>query len=165
VVVTVVTIVVVEVGRAAGARHIDDDALGLVGFGLGCGGLGVFLLALHDAEAVEDELGDVGHGGGLASGDAALGQLFQEVAEEEVDGGGRGEGFRAGEEFGCGGFAVLCLVGFGFGTRVIGAERGVIGSEEHVAATVEMGAELTLGVCGWFARHGLSLLSVWIEGI
>ena len=90
--------------------------------------------------------------------------MFQEVAEEEVDGGGRGEGFGAGEEFGCGGFPVLGLRGFGFGTRVESAERGVIRSEEHVAAAVEMGAELTLRVCGWFARHGFFLLSVGIEG-
>jgi hypothetical protein len=73
VVVVIVIVVVVEVGTAARAGHIDDDALGFVGCGLGFGGLGVSLLALHDAEAVEDELGDVGHGGSLASGDAALG--------------------------------------------------------------------------------------------
>ena len=90
--------------------------------------------------------------------------MFQEVAEEEVDGGGGGEGFGAGEEFGCGSFAVFHLVSFGFGARVIGAERGVIRSEEHVAAAVEMGAELTLRVCSWFARHGFFLLSVGIEG-
>ena len=67
---------VVCVGAAAGAGDVDHDALRLVGGGLGFGGLGVLFLAVHHALAVEEELGDVGHGGGVAAGDALVGEIF-----------------------------------------------------------------------------------------
>jgi len=125
-VVVVAVLVIFAHMASVGAGHADDDALWFVGGGGLGGGLRVFFLAMHDREAVEEELGDVGHGGGLASGDAALGQLFQQVAEKEVDGSGCGETFRTGEEFCGGGLAALGLAGFSFGAGVEGAERGVI---------------------------------------
>jgi hypothetical protein len=74
------------VATVAGARDVEDDALWFAGCGLGFGGLGVLGLAVHDALAVEEELGDVGEGGGVAAGDAVVGEVFQEIGEEEVYG-------------------------------------------------------------------------------
>lgn len=103
----------------AWARHVEDDFGGLgSGDGLGVGG-SIAGLAIHDGLAVEEELGDVGEGGGVAPGDAAVGELFQQVAEKEIDGGGGGEVVGAGEEFGGNGFSVG---GPGFAAGVMGAE-------------------------------------------
>jgi len=55
---------------------------------LGFGGLGVAGFALHYGDAVEEELGDVGHGDGAFARDAVMRDLDQEVTEEEVDPGG-----------------------------------------------------------------------------
>jgi len=54
-----------------GAGHVDDDVGGLVG-----GGLGVFGLTVDYGLGVEEELGDVGEGGGVAAGDAVVGEVF-----------------------------------------------------------------------------------------
>jgi hypothetical protein len=62
-------------GTAAGADGVDDEALGFFGFGSG-GGLGVAGFALHYADAIEQELGDISHGDGVFSGDAIVGDLF-----------------------------------------------------------------------------------------
>ena len=45
----------------------------------------VFALALQGDLAVEDQLGDVGHGDGLAAVDSVEGHLFEQAAEEDVD--------------------------------------------------------------------------------
>ena len=55
---------------------------------MGFGGLGVAGFALHYGDAVEEELGDVGHGDGAFARDAVMRDLDQEVTEEEVDPGG-----------------------------------------------------------------------------
>lgn len=89
-------VVIVEMGAMAGAGHVQDDVLGFVGGGVGLGGVGVAGLALHHRDAIEEELRDVGHGDGVLAGDAVVGDLFEEVAEEEVDAGGGGEIFGAG---------------------------------------------------------------------
>ena len=65
------------------ARHIDDDLWGLGGFG----GLSVAGLAVHHGDAVEQELGDVGHGDGVSAGNAVVGDLLEEIAKEAVDSG------------------------------------------------------------------------------
>ena len=72
----------VDVGTAAGADGVQDEALGFFGFDSGGAGF-----ALHYADAVEQELGDVGHGDSVFARDAIVGELFQEVAEEEVHAG------------------------------------------------------------------------------
>jgi len=59
-----------------GAGHVDDDVWRLVGGGLGDRGLGVFGLAVDYGLGVEEELGDVGEGGGVAAGDALVGEIF-----------------------------------------------------------------------------------------
>jgi hypothetical protein len=106
------------VRREEGAGHVEDDVWGLVGGGLGGNGLSVFLLAIDHALAIEEELGDVGEGGGVAAGDAVVGEVFQEVGEEEVDGGGLGESVGAGEEVG----------GYGVdGEGALGAGGGAFG--------------------------------------
>ena len=46
----------------------------------GGGGLGVASFALHDALAVEQKLGDVSQRGGVASSDAAMDELLQQVS-------------------------------------------------------------------------------------
>ncbi len=73
-----------------------DNGFGCGGFG----GLGVFGLAVHDADAVEEELGDVGHGHGVFAGDAIVGDLGEEVGEGEVYGSGGAEIAGAVEESG-----------------------------------------------------------------
>ena len=51
---------------------------------------------MHYTLAVEEELRDVGEGGGVASGDAVMGELGEEIREEMVDVGWGGESVRAG---------------------------------------------------------------------
>jgi hypothetical protein len=59
-----------------GRSDVDDDLrwLGVRN------GLGVAGLALHDALAIEQELGDVRERGGVASTDAAMDELLQQVS-------------------------------------------------------------------------------------
>jgi hypothetical protein len=87
----------------------------LVGGGLGLGGFGGLLVAMDYGLGVEEELGDVGEGGGVAAGDAVVGEIFEEVGQEEVDGAGLGEIFCASEEVG--GYLLdgVGAVGLGFG--------------------------------------------------
>jgi len=144
---------VVGIVVVAGAGDVDDNSFGAFFFEDFDGG-GVAGFAEHDAVAVEEELGDVGEGGGIAAGDAMQGEILQEFAKEEVDGGWGREVVDAGEEFGRGGLAVGVEASFGFGASVVDAERGVIGSVEHAAAAVEVGAMFTLGVGCEFAGHG-----------
>src|SRR5271154_970451 len=100
----------------ARAGHVDDDALRFVCRGLRGRGLGVFGLAVDYGLGVEEELGDVGEGGGVAAGDAVVGEVFEEVGEEEVYGGGLGEIFCAGEEVGGYGVDGCRALGVGLGT-------------------------------------------------
>lgn len=100
------------------------------------GGLDVAGLALHDGNAIEQELGDVSHGRGLAAWNTACGHLFEEVAEEEVDGGRGRKGVGASQKLRCSELAVFRLVGFGLGAGVESAELRVVGSQEHLAAAV-----------------------------
>ena len=106
---------------AAGARHEHDT-----GFGRGGrGSCGVFGLAVHDALAVEEELRDVGEGGGVATRDAAAGEVFQEIGKEEIDCGGLGEISCAGEQISGYGFDGLGTLGFGLGNSSFGGGGGL----------------------------------------
>jgi hypothetical protein len=90
------------VAPVTGAGHVNDDVRRFVGESLGGGGLGVLGLAVHYADAVEEELADVSHGDGVFAGDALVGHLGEQIGQEEVDGGGGGEVADAGEERGGG---------------------------------------------------------------
>jgi hypothetical protein len=132
------------------------------------GGFSIHCLAMHDALAVEEELGDVGEGGGVAAGDAMVGEIFQEVGQEEIDGGGLREVFRAGEESGGDGFDGLGALRlgcerFGLGAGVEGAERGVARGQEHTAAAAGGGVVLAERVGVGFRAHKLSFLC-WFCG-
>lgn len=63
-----------------GAFHIDDDFGGFGSFG----GLGIAGFALHDALAVEQELRDVGEGGGVTPADATTDPLFQQISQKMI---------------------------------------------------------------------------------
>jgi hypothetical protein len=85
----------------AGAWEVDDDVGGFgSGGGLGVGG-SVAGMAMDYGLAVEEELGDVGHGGGVAAFDFAGGELCQQIAEKQIDVVRGREIVRAGEK--CGG--------------------------------------------------------------
>jgi hypothetical protein len=66
------TIVVIVVG----ALNVDND-LSRLG---ARGGLSIASFALHHALAVEQKLGDVSQRGGVASSDAAMDELLQQVS-------------------------------------------------------------------------------------
>ena len=67
-------------------------------------------LAVEGSEAVEEQLGNVGQGDGVAAGDTFAGELPDEIAEESVHGGGGGEVFDVAEEFVGGGFVFAALL-------------------------------------------------------
>jgi len=67
-----------------GTLDVDDD-LSWLG---ARGGLGIASFALHDALAVEQKLGDVRERGGVASSDAAMDELLQQVFQKQIDGSG-----------------------------------------------------------------------------
>ncbi len=77
---------------AVGARHIEDELLGLVAGGIGFAGDG--------AVGVEELVGDVGEDGGAAGGDGALGDELEEPGEKLVDVDGGVELGKFGEEVG-----------------------------------------------------------------
>jgi hypothetical protein len=62
---------------AVGARHIDDDALGLV--------VARVCFAGDSAVGVEELVGDVGEHGGAAWGDTAFGDESEKAGEELVN--------------------------------------------------------------------------------
>jgi len=62
---------------AIGARHIEDELLGLVAYRIGFTGDGTV--------GVEELVGDVGEDGGAARGDAAFGDKDEEPGEKLVD--------------------------------------------------------------------------------
>ena len=65
-------------------RHVDDNSCGFGGVGGLLGGLGVAILFVFYGDAVEEELGDVGHGDGVFAGDFVVGELVEEIGEELV---------------------------------------------------------------------------------
>lgn len=69
--------------------------------------MGVLRLAVHYTLTVEEKLGDVGHGGGVAPGDLVIGEILQQAAEKEIDAGRGGEIFGASEHFGGDGLGAL----------------------------------------------------------
>jgi len=149
----------VDVWAAAGADGVEDEAWGFFGFGSG-GGLGfcgLLRLAVHDALTVEKELGDVGEGGGVAAGDAVVGKVFEEIGEEEVDGGGLREVIGAGEEI----YRDSLSLGYGFSFGLfakLGA--GVMIAEGWVMGAMSMWQRRSSCPRCWHCDSGLSLRGI-----
>jgi len=115
-----------------GARHVQDDSLGLFVDGLGFEDDG--------AVGMEELVGDVGQDGGAAGGDAAFGDEGEEAGEELADVGAGGELRKFGEKVGGEVFrVVLWRLGRG------GVQRGM--AETKVRAGVEHG-ETAAGTVG-----------------
>ncbi len=93
-------------------------------------------MAVHGGDAAEEELADVGHSHGVAAVDAFTCELTDEVAEEEVDGFGRGEVFYATEEF-SGVFIVTALISLLELACVMGAQFRIGTRGEHAAIAAE----------------------------
>jgi hypothetical protein len=106
-----------------GARHVKDDSLGLVVYGIG--------FEENGAVGVEELVGDVGEDGGAAGGDATFGDKDQEPREELVDVDGGVELGEFGEEVG-GEVSEIALV-----LLAAGADGGARG--EVVKAKTKMG--------------------------
>jgi hypothetical protein len=122
--------------RAALAHVLVEDA---TPFGVALG----VELAIEGGEAVKQELRNVGEGDGIATRNAFAGELFDEIAEEGVDGIGGGEVGEVAEEFrGVG--VVLAALLFEAEASVVRAKSRVGVGGEH-AATVAFGIEVLTG--------------------
>ena len=114
----------------ASVKHAEEQTAGLsvviLIFGL--------TLAIERGDAVEEELGDVGEGHGVAAGDAFVSELLDEIAEEGVDGTRGCEISDVVEEFVGGGF-VLDAACLQLLADVVGTEGGAGISGEHLAAS------------------------------
>jgi hypothetical protein len=110
-------------------KHAEEQTAGLsvviLIFGL--------TLAIEGGDAVEEELGDVGEGDGVAASDAFMSELLDEIAEEGVDATGGSEISDVVEKLVGGGF-VLAAPGFHLLANVMGAEGGVGIGREHLAS-------------------------------
>jgi hypothetical protein len=107
----------------------------------------VLVFAAKGGKAIEEELGDVGHGEGVAAGDAFAGELFQEVAQEHVDGVGGAEVLDGAKEFGGEGFGVGEGRGSFEAIGMVGAKRRtVLAVGEAVAPVDEHVTAATFGV-------------------
>jgi len=98
---------------------------------------------LDGTAVVEEELGDIGEGGGFAAGDAVLGEEVEEFSEDmgEIAGGGEFAG-KGGEFSGNGGgVEELALV-----AGVEGAEGGMGLVAQHGALAAVGGGEEAAGV-------------------
>lgn len=111
-------------------KHAEEATAGLfvvlVIFGL--------TLTIEGGDAVEEELGDVGEGYGVAAGDAFMSELLDEIAEESVDATDGSKISDVVEESVGGGF-VLAAPGFHLLANVMGAEDRVGIGGEHLAAS------------------------------
>ena len=106
---------------------------------------------LDFGEGLEEELGDVGEGDGIAARDASLGEEGEDFSEDVVDVAG---GFEvAGER---GEFAGDLLIGKAFGAAfffpfgVIGAEGAMTWGARHSALAADGGEELAASWVGRF---------------
>jgi hypothetical protein len=89
-------------------------------------------LSLQSRETVEKQLGNVGQGNGVATGDAFARELLDEIAEKEIHGAGGGEVLDLAEQVGG--------EGFGIDHGNVGCETaGVVGTERR-AFRVILGA-------------------------
>jgi hypothetical protein len=105
--------------------------------------------AFDQRKAVEEELSDIGEGGGMARGNAVVGERDKEFAEDVVEVVGGAEFAGEGDELGAHavGFEELLLP-----AGVEEAERGVPVPAEHAAGATVGGGELAARGNG--ARRG-----------
>jgi hypothetical protein len=128
--------------RTIGARTAHDDVDGPVGVAV--------VVVINGAVRVEELVGDVGQDGGAARGDAALGDLDEEIGEEFVDGDGGLEVGEFADELGGE------IRGVGLGKLARGAHGGTQG--EMVEAKTKLGS----GVAAAFAVGETMLAAVGI---
>lgn len=105
--------------------------------------MGVASFALHDALTVEQELGDVSERGGVASSDAAMDELLQQVSQKQINSGGLRQIFHALQKIGGKGGGVFRGASSGLALadgsgvlliRVIGAEDRMRSARLQTAA-------------------------------
>jgi hypothetical protein len=119
--------------------------------------------------AIQDELGDIGQGDGVAAGNAPESNHPGEIAEEAIDGGCVGKIGDRGEEFGASGLAgavapeeFLSMVGAKVRRQVgqvtIGARaEGLLGRSDKHTAAVASGVDM-LATVFFFARKLLTFV-------
>jgi hypothetical protein len=117
----------------------------------------VLLLLLFSAqrgETVEEQLAKVGQGDGVLAGDAFASELFNEIAEEEIDFIGGGEVFDGTQKFGGDGFGVwsgtarsasVCVVG-AEGRALLSIQGTVILVNQHVTTAAFQAYVLAAGI-------------------
>lgn len=127
--------------RGAGSGHGGSGFGGDWGQGAAEGFLpggeavGLLDFELDGMAVVEEELGDIGEGGGLAAGDAVLGKEVEELSEDVGEIAGGGEFAGKGGEFG----------GDGGGVEELALLAGVEGTEGGVGFVVKHGALAAVG--------------------
>lgn len=128
-------------------------------------------LSLQRGETVEEQLGNVGQGNGVAAGDALAGELPDEIAEEEIHGTGGGEIIDVAEEIGG---EELRVDGGNIGAEtagVVGAERGAVriirGTlmlvNQHVTTLAARVFVLALLNSALFWRHDLAFRMIEVK--
>jgi hypothetical protein len=138
-----------------------------------CGGvLFVLLFLAQRGEAIKEQLAEIGQGDGVAAGDAFAGELFDEIAEEEIHGIGGGEVFDLAEKLGGEGFGIEGGTLRFETVYVVGAEsrallsirRAVMLVNQHVATLAARILVLAVRFGVMFGGHGESL-STWWSGV
>jgi len=136
-----------EEGAGIGGSGFGGDGgkCSAEGFLPGREAAGLLNFELDGMPIVEKELGDIGEGGGLAAGEAVLGEEVEEFSEDagEVVGGGEFAG-KGGEFGGDGGRVEELLLVAG----VEGAEGGMGFVAQHGALAAVGGGEEAAGVAG-----------------
>jgi hypothetical protein len=85
-------------------------------------------LPIERTDAVQKELREISQSDGVTAGDAFASELFDEIAEEEIHGTGRGEVIYVAEKVGGEDFRFDGRCGSAETIGVVGAERGALGS-------------------------------------
>jgi len=122
------------------------------GFLPGGEAVGLLDFELDGMAVVEEKLGDIGEGGGLAAGDAVLGEEVEEFSEDVGEVAGGGELAGKGGEFGGdgGGVEEVLLL-----SCVEGAEGGMgLVAEHRALAAVGGGEKTAVGLAGGGAILG-----------
>jgi hypothetical protein len=124
---------------ADGAGHVPNDC-----------GVVVARLVLDGGEGAEEQAGGVGDDGGATGGDAVLGEEDQELGENLVDVGGRGELGKLADQLGP---EVDGVGGWGLEMKVTLAEvGGGVGESETTAAPARVAMEAPSETLRLFGR-------------
>ncbi len=141
-------------GRTRLEEAFEEIATQVLRFDLSC------LFPGHGGLGSEKQLGDVGESDGVAAGDAFAGELFDEIAEEEIHLVGGCEAVNVAKKFGSENFRVdsgntrsetVCVVGAKHRAR--GSVRGTMNLvDQHVAAIAFRADVLAMEVDGSACR-------------